>query len=209
MEECRVAARSSVHRTLSENLRDGDKLVVGVSGGGDSNALLYALSTFTEFRLDVHPVILKGLPEWDSGVARANELCETYGYRLTVIEEQEIREILGLSSRPTSLAAHFYHHYPEEDFEFFGVYLIGAALVHAASAIGAKYVCKGANLEDLLGDSLYMLMNGISLNRPGFRGGCLVKVKQPHRRMCRVGCSSLPQPRPAGYSRWMSAGAYG
>ncbi|QCS65392.1 uroporphyrinogen-III C-methyltransferase [Achromobacter denitrificans] len=48
-----------------------------------------------------------------------------------------------------------------------------------------------------------------SLNRPGFRGGCLVKVKQPHRRMCRVGCSSLPQPRPAGYSRWMSAGAYG
>ncbi|MDQ1763510.1 hypothetical protein RAS14_27355, partial [Achromobacter aegrifaciens] len=38
-----------------------------------------------------------------------------------------------------------------------------------------------------------------NLNRPGFRGGCLVKVKQPHRRMCRVGCSSLPQPRPAGY----------
>ncbi|MBD3815724.1 MAG: restriction endonuclease, partial [Halothiobacillus sp.] len=33
------------------------------------------------------------------------------------------------------------------------------------------------------------------VNRPGFRGGCLVKVKQPHRRMCRVGCSSLPQPR--------------
>lgn len=49
----------------------------------------------------------------------------------------------------------------------------------------------------------------MELNRPGFRGGCLVKVKQPHRRMCRVGCSSLPQPRPAGYSRWMSAGAYG
>ncbi|WP_407648637.1 MULTISPECIES: OmpH/Skp family outer membrane protein [Cupriavidus] len=47
------------------------------------------------------------------------------------------------------------------------------------------------------------------LNRPGFRGGCLVKVKRPRRRFCRVGCSSLPQPRRAGYSRWMSAGAYG
>ncbi|CUJ31654.1 Uncharacterised protein [Achromobacter xylosoxidans] len=48
-----------------------------------------------------------------------------------------------------------------------------------------------------------------ALNRPGFRGGCLVKVKRPHRRMCRVGCSSLPQPQPAGYSRWMSAGVDG
>src|SRR5690606_14186696 len=46
-------------------------------------------------------------------------------------------------------------------------------------------------------------------NRSEFRGGCMVKVKQPYRRKCRVGCSSLPQPRPAGYSRWRSAGAYG
>ena len=50
---------------------------------------------------------------------------------------------------------------------------------------------------------------GADVNRPGFRGGCLVKVKRPRRRFCRVGCSSLPQPRRAGYSRWMSAGAYG
>lgn len=53
------------------------------------------------------------------------------------------------------------------------------------------------------------LETGGPLNRPGFRGGCLVKVKRPHRRMCRVGCSSLPQPQPAGYSRWMSAGVDG
>ncbi len=161
-EECRAAVRSSVHRTLSAHLQDGEKLVVGVSGGGDSNALLHALSTFTDFRLDVHPVILKGLPEWDSGVARANELCEAYGYKLTVIEEREIRKLLSLPSHTKSLPSHFSHHYPEEDFEFFGVYLIGAALVHTASGIGARYVCKGANLEDLLGDSLYMLMNGIN-----------------------------------------------
>lgn len=54
-----------------------------------------------------------------------------------------------------------------------------------------------------------LLKHALGLNRPGFRGGCLVKVKRPRRRFCRVGCSSLPQPRRAGYSRWMSAGAYG
>lgn len=49
----------------------------------------------------------------------------------------------------------------------------------------------------------------VFLNRPGFRGGCVVKVKRPRRRLCRVGCSSLPQPRLAEYSRSMSAGVYG
>ena len=47
------------------------------------------------------------------------------------------------------------------------------------------------------------------MNRPGFRGGCLVKVKQRVRQYCRVDCSSLPLLRPAGYSRWLSAGVDG
>ena len=39
------------------------------------------------------------------------------------------------------------------------------------------------------------------LNRPGFRGGCLVKVKPGFRSSRRVADSSLPQPRPVEYTQ--------
>ncbi|MGW8307390.1 MAG: XRE family transcriptional regulator [Achromobacter pulmonis] len=80
----------------------------------------------------------------------------------------------------------------------------GLGLAQASAGMGIEALCLESWLKGRFRDA-----DEAVLNRPGFRGGCLVKVKQPHRRMCRVGCSSLPQPRPAGYSRWMSAGAYG
>ena len=40
-----------------------------------------------------------------------------------------------------------------------------------------------------------------ALNRPGFRGGCLVKVKPGFRSSRRVADSSLPQPRPVEYTQ--------
>jgi len=47
------------------------------------------------------------------------------------------------------------------------------------------------------------------LNRPGFRGGCLVKVNWHIRVVQRAAGSSLPQPRLVVYSRWVPVGAHG
>ena len=58
------------------------------------------------------------------------------------------------------------------------------------------------------GSMKYTSRASLWVNRPGFRGGCLVKVKPGFRSSRRVADSSLPQPGPVEYtqagssSRW-------
>lgn len=48
-----------------------------------------------------------------------------------------------------------------------------------------------------------------SMNRPGFRGACLVKVKPGFRTSRRAGRSSFPPPRPVEYTQWAPAAGGG
>ncbi len=63
----------------------------------------------------------------------------------------------------------------------------------------------GQEAED--GDSEFYEFTSIEykVNRPGFRGGCLVKVKPGFRSSRRVAGSSLPQPRPVEYTQSVPA----
>jgi hypothetical protein len=157
--ECRKAVSDCVAKVLRENLQEGSKIVVGVSGGGDSNSLLHAFSQFDEFSIEVYPLILKGLPEWDSGVLRARELCKKYNLPLIEVEEVELRKSMGYTNSVDNFFDHFVKYFPNEDFEFFAIHLINSALVAKAKELGAAYICKGSNLDDLLCDALYALIN--------------------------------------------------
>src|SRR5580765_3931555 len=77
-EECRFVIAERVKETIVNIVPRGSSIVVGVSGGGDSNALLHALSQICNHGLAIHPVIIKGIPDWDAGVPRARELCDSY-----------------------------------------------------------------------------------------------------------------------------------
>ncbi len=159
--ECLTAIAARVAETVHEALPAGSHLVVGVSGGGDSNSLLYGLSQLRDHGLTIHPVIIKGLAEWDHGVPRAQELCTSYGLPLRIMEEDEVKGLLGIPADSTSLIDRFEREFPGDDFEFLGTLLIRLALARAARDVGTRYICTGLNLEDVLCENLFRISTGL------------------------------------------------
>lgn len=159
VEECRQAVHRSVHETLREHLGPDEGIVVGVSGGGDSNALLDALSSFSDYPIRIHPVIVQGPGEWNSGVPRARELCAQYGLELTVVSEEEAKRAIGATEGGLSITDRFAKVFPDDDFEFVGTLIIRRVLMRVAKEKGEKVISTGLNLEDLLGE-VFALMGG-------------------------------------------------
>ena len=160
-EECRSIIADRVADTIVAELPRGTRLVVGVSGGGDSNALLQALSRLRD-HVTVDGVIIKGIPDWDKGVPRAQTLCEAYRVPLTIMEEDQVKALLGLPPDSLGLIDRFEREFKGDDFEFLGTLLIRLALLHRARAIGTAYACTGLNLEDLLCENLFRVSNGMA-----------------------------------------------
>jgi tRNA(Ile)-lysidine synthase TilS/MesJ len=161
-QECQQVVADRVAETVRASVPAGSTLVVGVSGGGDSNALLHGLSRLTDHGLTVRPVILMGIPDWDQGVPRARELCQSYGLPLTVIEEPEVRTLLGIPvDDPVALIDRFEREFTGDDFEFLGTLLIRLALSRHARELGTPYICTGLNLEDVLCEALYRISTGL------------------------------------------------
>jgi tRNA(Ile)-lysidine synthase TilS/MesJ len=160
-EECRAVIAERVAETVRSVLPPGADLVVGVSGGGDSNALLHGLSQIRDHGLVVHPVIIKGIPDWDAGVPRARELCDSYQLELSVMEEPEVKELLGIPRDSASLIDRFQSVFPGDDFEFLGTLLIRLALFKHAGAIGTRFVCTGLNLEDIVCEAMFRISTGL------------------------------------------------
>jgi hypothetical protein len=159
--ECRSIIAQRVAETVNEHLPRGSHLVVGVSGGGDSNSLLHGLMQM-DHGLVVHGVIIKGIPDWDHGVPRAHELCQRYGIELTVMEEHEVKALVGMPEDDVALIDRFEREFRDDDFEFLGTLLIRLALVQRAGEVGASFICTGLNLEDVMCESLFRLASGLT-----------------------------------------------
>ena len=172
-EDCRDLVAERVVEVIRQQVEPGASIVVGVSGGGDSNAMLYGLSkAVAETGVKVFPVIAKGIPDWDAGVPRALELCATYGLDLRVLEEVEIREMLGISADGVSLIDRFEKEFPGDDFEFLGTLIIRLALTRYANELSTGYICTGLNLEDVVCEQMYRLSGGMKpAGMPGRRIG--------------------------------------
>jgi tRNA(Ile)-lysidine synthase TilS/MesJ len=160
-EECRQIITDRVRDTVVTALPESCDLVVGVSGGGDSNALLHALAQLPDRKLNVHPVIIKGIPDWDKGVPRAEALCAQYGLNLTVMDEQEVKGLLGIPEDSVPLIDRFEREFKGDDFEFLGTLLVRLALAKKAREIGTSYICTGLNLEDVLCEAMFRVTSGM------------------------------------------------
>ncbi|MGO6944397.1 hypothetical protein [Rhizobium johnstonii] len=159
--DCLNIVATRVKDVVTQHVEPGAIIVVGVSGGGDSNAMLYGLSKAAEAGLDIRPIIAKGIPDWDVGVPRARELCEKYGLELTVLEETEMRELMGVPVDGLSLVERFEREFVGDDFEFLGTLMIRVALSKFADRIGTKYICTGLNLEDVVCEQMFRISSGM------------------------------------------------
>lgn len=134
-------------------------LVVGVSGGGDSNALLGALLAAGVPRGNLHPVMIMGVPDWDKGRKRAEALCESYGLTLRIYEAKEVSQILGMKAGRDWVDA-FESVYPGVDVEVIGTLAIRRALSAEVERLGSGSIVTGLNLEDVLADGLMRVLEG-------------------------------------------------
>jgi tRNA(Ile)-lysidine synthase TilS/MesJ len=161
-DECKDIIADRVADTVRATVPAGSTLVVGVSGGGDSNAMLWGLSRLADHGITIDPVILKGIPDWDAGVPRARALCESYGLDLTVIDENQVKELLGIPvDDPTPLIDRFEREFKGDDFEFLGTLLIRLALTKRARDVGTSYICTGLNLEDVVCEAMFRVSSGM------------------------------------------------
>lgn len=162
-EDCKRIIVDRVGDVARQHVNSARSIVVGVSGGGDSNALLFGLTQFAENEsLIIHPVIVKGIPDWDAGVPRAEELCQNYGLKLRIVEEAEVRTLLEVPDDGVSLIDRFEREFPGDDFEFFGTLIIRLVLSKIADAVNTEYFCTGLNLEDVVCEQLFRMSHGMT-----------------------------------------------
>jgi tRNA(Ile)-lysidine synthase TilS/MesJ len=145
---------------LMSDLKD-EPLVVGVSGGGDSNALLGAIVKSDLIpREKILPVMMLGIPDWDKGSDRAAAICAENGLSLRFIPEEDTARILGFSDPKRDWVTAFEKVFPGDDLEVLGIYGVRKVLESIAIETGAKNIVIGSNLEDCLSDALYYLCAG-------------------------------------------------
>ena len=167
---------SHVKATLKEAGVSNEPLVVGVSGGGDSNSLLKAIvqSELVE-KKNIHPVMMLGIPDWDKGIERAEAICQEQDLTLNCIKADDTAKIMGFSDRSDWITK-FERIFPNDDLEIMGVYGVRKVLQSVASKIESTKIVIGTNLEDCLADALYFICRGkIPFPKPaGLMGGIKV-----------------------------------
>ncbi|WP_031513272.1 hypothetical protein [Streptomyces sp. NRRL F-5123] len=160
--ECLDFVRRSVLDVLGRWPADkGRRVVVGTSGGGDSNVLVSALMESGFFEPEqVVPVMMLGIPDWDTQLGNAQELCRAHGIELNVVTESETARLSGTKDLQATKEI-FTECFPDADLEFLGTWLLRRVLSRYAAERGIGYVAIGANREDLVGEHLARVSRGL------------------------------------------------
>jgi tRNA(Ile)-lysidine synthase TilS/MesJ len=168
-QDCVAIVREAVRRALDAWPHGVTRrLLVGISGGGDSNVMLTAL--MQSERLvpgDVVPVIVYG-PDMDQHAQIAHELCDELGCPLTTIDQRQAARLARVRS-VKSFFRIFEKHYPDADIDFAWTWLLRRTLAAAACERGIAAVTIGANREDLLSEGFLRLARGLAPMPAPFR----------------------------------------
>lgn len=168
-EDCVSIVREAVCRVLDAWPPGvARRLVIGVSGGGDSNVLLTALVQSQRLALDdVVPVMVCG-PDMEQHLQIARELCDELGCALTAIDQPQAARLAGIRSLREFFLA-FEKHYPDADVDFAWTWVLRRTLAAAARERAIPAVAIGANREDLLSEGFLRLARGLAPMPAPFR----------------------------------------
>lgn len=160
-EDCLAIAQQAVDQVLGAWPEDlPRRVVIGTSGGGDSNVLLTALVRSGQLALDnIVPVMLFS-PDMVEHRRSAHELCHDLGLSLIVLEPEQIAPRAGVRS-VEAFFAEFESAYPDADIDFAWTWLLRRTLAAAARERGISAVAVGANREDLLSEGFLRLARGL------------------------------------------------
>lgn len=160
-QECLEFVRKGVDEVLSQwPTPNSGGLVVGTSGGGDSNVLLSALAESEYMEgVELLPTMMLGIPDWDTQHDNAVELSESLGLPLVVIDKQHAAKLAGVRSLD-QLIEDFLTNYPGAELEIIGTWLLRRVLSGLAQERGISFVATGANREDVLAEGLARIARG-------------------------------------------------
>jgi hypothetical protein len=162
-DDCADFVKESVRQVL-QSWPEGKprRLVVGTSGGGDSNVLLTALVESDLLRPeDVIPVMMLGIPDWDAQLPAAQAICEANGLRLHAMPAAEAARRANVKSIEHA-REEFRRHFPPADMEFLGTWLLRRVLTSSALDHSARFVATGLNREDILAEQLSRVCLGFA-----------------------------------------------
>lgn len=136
------------------------KIVIGISGGGDSNTLIEAFLNTGKIKNDqITAVMMLGIPDWDKGRSRAEAICEKHGIELKFVNSQAVNGLLGRNGEGDWLED-FEKMFPDADLEVLGTLAVRLSLISVAKSVGAQSIVTGLNLEDVLSECLLTTMQG-------------------------------------------------
>lgn len=156
-----VAGR--VGEFLRVHSRDS-KILVGISGGGDSNTLVRSLKEYAKQNASLHGVVCFTLvfdPIWPRrGLRRASQLCKENGAVHLVYDAASIEELLGMRIGLRAFYDDFSKEFGVHTAHFFATYLISLVARKLCRMHDTTEYCLGFNREDVLAELLFSLMNG-------------------------------------------------
>lgn len=160
-QECRKYVVKEVsHFLQNEVILDSRKIILGISGGGDSNTLMLSFleSGFVQ-KEQLIAVMMLGIPDWDRGKSRAEAICKDHGVDLQFVDMEQINSLLG-KPKHRDWVEDFEKIFPDADLEVLGTHCIRLALSYIAKKENAQAVVTGLNLEDILAECFFAIMRG-------------------------------------------------
>jgi tRNA(Ile)-lysidine synthase TilS/MesJ len=160
------AARSIVHYKVEQFMQEfsaANTVIVGTSGGGDSNTLIGSLKNTSEkgnsktyicFTLDFDPIFPT------TGSARASELCRKYGLEHFIFRSGDIEKMFNMKAGFTDFYNEFNEKFGTNLGEFFGNYIVSLVARHLCKQYQTNEYCLGINREDVVYELLFSLING-------------------------------------------------
>jgi tRNA(Ile)-lysidine synthase TilS/MesJ len=212
MSDCVAVVESAVRRVASawpESL--ARRVVVGTSGGGDSNVMLTALVQCGEFPPGAAvPVLVDdGSDRMSEARQTASEVCREAGCELRIVRPAQAAGLAGVASLECFFSA-FERWYPDADVDFAWTWLLRQVLAGVAREWGIGAVAVGANREDLLSEGLLRLACGLApLPAPFRRIGTETWVYPMYEVPKKIGDGAFPRRSLANYEQRQASVAAG